>query len=74
MMRSERANLKSETSRLSLSVPNQLALKNKEAVMNNTSAQTAKVPAKVQVLSLNIQKTDAKSVGIAAAGLCFNKA
>lgn len=42
--------------------------------MNNTTAQTQKVPAKIQVLSLSIQKTDAKTAGVAAVGLCFNKA
>lgn len=42
--------------------------------MNNKSTQSPKATVKTQVLTLNIHKTDAKTVGIAAAGLCFNKA
>ena len=41
--------------------------------MKNTSAQSQKTTSKGQILSLNIKKTDAKTAGIAAAGLMFNK-
>lgn len=38
--------------------------------MKTQSQNTTK---KVQILSLNIKKTDPKTAGIAAAGLMFNK-
>ena len=38
--------------------------------MKTQSQNTTK---KVQILSLNIKKTDSKTAGIAAAGLMFNK-
>ena len=41
--------------------------------MKNNSTQSQKAPVKPQILSLNIQKTDTRNAGIAAAGLMFNK-
>lgn len=41
--------------------------------MKNTSSKSQNTNSRAQVLALNIKKMDAKTAGVAAAALCFNK-